>query len=345
MQSLTRGRPRGSPRRPLDRVDRLPARVRDDLDAALARSASIDPVRPRTRGRGAGILEQEVDRLRGVLLVRPDHPRRAALDPARAVDAGDRRPALVEDAPALVRHRPARLVERRPGQRDAVVADAAEDDPARDHLALVGRHCADAAAARPARDGCARPRSPRRARPRGSRRASGGSGGGRTAALPVGVREAKSRRISTLRWTMFDAPSSSASLAGSSSSSAGSTTTSAPASSPISWSSVDVHARLHRSAPAEDDDLAQAGRRDRLDRLVGRVRGRELLGGEREHSRDVERDVPVADHDRSLHREVEPRSWKSGWPLYQATSSVAAHEPGRSSPGIPRRRSVCEPTA
>ena len=29
------------------------------------------------------------------------------------------------------------------------------------------------------------------------------------------------------------------------------------------------------------------------------------------------------------------RCWKSGWPLYQATSSVAAHEPGRSSPGNP----------
>src|SRR3712207_4954064 len=30
-------------------------------------------------------------------------------------------------------------------------------------------------------------------------------------------------------------------------------------------------------------------------------------------------------------------SWKSGWPLYQATSSVADHEPGRSSPGIDRK--------
>ena len=38
------------------------------------------------------------------------------------------------------------------------------------------------------------------------------------------------------------------------------------------------------------------------------------------------------------------RSWKSGWPLYQATNSVAAHEPGRSSPGMPSRRSVCAPT-
>ena len=41
---------------------------------------------------------------------------------------------------------------------------------------------------------------------------------------------------------------------------------------------------------------------DRLDRRVGRVGGRELLGGQREHARDVERDVPVPDHDRPLVR-------------------------------------------
>ena len=59
--------------------------------------------------------------------------------------------------------------------------------------------------------------------------------------FPDGFRVAKSRRISTLRWTTLDAVSSSAALAGSSSSSAGSTTTSAPAMSPSSPSSVDVH--------------------------------------------------------------------------------------------------------
>ena len=35
--------------------------------------------------------------------------------------------------------------------------------------------------------------------------------------------------------------------------------------------------------------------------------------------------------------------WKSGWPLYQATNSVAGQEPGRSSPGMPMRRSACAP--
>ena len=44
---------------------------------------------------------------------------------------------------------------------------------------------------------------------------------------------------------------------------------------------------------------------DRLDRGVGRVGRRELLGRQREHPRDVDRDVPVPDHDRALAREVE----------------------------------------
>ena len=39
------------------------------------------------------------------------------------------------------------------------------------------------------------------------------------------------------------------------------------------------------------------------------------------------------------------RSRKSGWPLYQATNSVAAQLPGRSSPGIPSDLSVCAPVA
>ena len=40
-------------------------------------------------------------------------------------------------------------------------------------------------------------------------------------------------------------------------------------------------------------------------------------------------------------------SWPeySGWPLYQATNSVAECEPGRSSPGIPSRLSSAVPTA
>ena len=86
----------------------------------------------------------------------------------------------------------------------------------------------------------------------------------------------------------------------------GSTITSAPASSPSSFSSGRRERRLHRPAAAEHHDLL--ARRDAaiaVDRLVGRVGRRELLRGEREHARDVDRDVAVPDHDRALAREVE----------------------------------------
>ncbi len=122
---------------------------------------------------------------------------------------------------------------------------------------------------------------------------------------PLGSRAAKPRRISTFRWTMFDASASSASLAGSSSSSDGSTRMSAPARSPISWSSVDVQAactgpRRPRTTISRIPDL-----HDRLDRRIRGVGGCELLPGQREHARDVQRDVPVADDHGALSGEVE----------------------------------------
>ena len=46
-------------------------------------------------------------------------------------------------------------------------------------------------------------------------------------------------------------------------------------------------------------------RGERLDRVVGGVGRRELVGVEHQHPRDVDRDVPVADHDRALARQVE----------------------------------------
>ena len=98
---------------------------------------------------------------------------------------------------------------------------------------------------------------------------------------------------------------SAASLAASSSRSAGSTIRSAPASSVSSTSSGLVKAawtgprrpstRISRTPDSDD-------RRDRLVRGVGRG---ELLGSEREHAGDVDRDVAVADHDDPLAGEVE----------------------------------------
>src|SRR5205085_4428598 len=76
------------------------------------------------------VLEQAVDCLRCVLLVRADDPGRAALDPAGAVD-----PAA--DAATVVCDRPARLVERHSGDCDAAVADAAEDEPGWDRDLLA----------------------------------------------------------------------------------------------------------------------------------------------------------------------------------------------------------------
>ena len=64
---------------------------------------------------------------------------------------------------------------------------------------------------------------------------------------------------------------------------------------------------LRRPAPPDDDDSHRRAL-DGVDRRVGRVGRRELLVREREHPRDVERDVAVPDHDRALGREVELES-------------------------------------
>jgi hypothetical protein len=63
--------------------------------------------------------------------------------------------------------------------------------------------------------------------------------------------------------------------------------------------------RLGGAAATDDDDLLQRGLGDRLDRGVRRVRGLELLAGQREHSRDVEGDVAVPDHDGAVDVQVE----------------------------------------
>ena len=163
--------------------------------------------------------------------------------------------------------------------------------------------------------------------------------------LPSGMRAASSRRISTFRCTTLDAPR-------------------APPHSPVRArapldraarrrrrvaelpSSVRSPRRLHRTAATDDEDLADPRGDDRGDRGVRRIRRCKLLGCQREHAGDVERDVPVPDDDGPLVRRGRTSmSWKSGWPLYQATNSVAGHDPGRSSPGCPSRLSVCEPTA
>src|SRR5215471_622547 len=126
-------------------VDGVPALVRHDLHTTFDEQA-VDPL-----GRAAGqptrarILEQELDGLRRVLLVRPDDAARSALDPACAVHAGQcLATRLLEHPPTVVRDRPATFVEGHAGEFHAPVADAAEDDAARDHLELLGRLGANA---------------------------------------------------------------------------------------------------------------------------------------------------------------------------------------------------------
>src|SRR4029453_8865305 len=122
--------------RPLDLVDRRPAGVLDDTHAALCEQR-VDGgggrFRLRLKATCGGVLEQELDRLGRVLLVRADYTRRAALDPAGAVDTRLDAAALVGDRAGLIVEGPAR-------QPDTVVAHAAKDEPAWQRLVLVRRH-------------------------------------------------------------------------------------------------------------------------------------------------------------------------------------------------------------
>src|SRR5581483_3685501 len=117
---------------PLGRVDRPPALVFDVVDALLVEEALERPGAGAGELAGAGVLEQQLDRLGGVLLVRADHAARAALDPAGGVRA-----ICAENPPPGVRDRAAALVERHAGERNAAVADAPEHEPAGDRLGLA----------------------------------------------------------------------------------------------------------------------------------------------------------------------------------------------------------------
>src|SRR5581483_8916683 len=125
----------------LGRVDRLPARVLDELDVLrpehrVQRRGSVGS----SEAAAACVFEQSLHGLRGVLLVRSDHAARAALDPAGGV-----RPFRVGDAAAVVRDRARPLVERHARDRNAAVADAAQDEPAGDRLRIARRARHDSA--------------------------------------------------------------------------------------------------------------------------------------------------------------------------------------------------------
>src|SRR6266700_242940 len=103
-------------------VDRLPALVLDVVDAAL-----VEQLLQRRRSRAgdttrAHVLEQRLDRLGRVLLVRADDAARASFDPAGAVG-----PLGADHAALDVRDHAPLLVERQAEQRQPLVADAPQD--------------------------------------------------------------------------------------------------------------------------------------------------------------------------------------------------------------------------
>src|SRR5262249_47515660 len=288
----------------LDGVDRLPARVRDRGNAAL-REQLVDRARVVREETRTSVLEQELGRLGRVLLVRADHARRAALDPTCAVQTGNGCTRAVDDPASHVRHRPRGFVERGAGERDAVVADAPEDDAAGEHLALVGRHRAHATArvrlqsvvdeldALHALGPEYRHRRHAEAKPYESRLACGRTRSELAQDVHVAAHDrGRSRKLGLAGGVELQ----------------------------LGGIDGDVRAgelahllelgrgpgRLHGAAPSEHDELADAGADDRLDRGIRGVGGRELVTGEGEHAGDVERDVPVADDDGALSREVEP---------------------------------------
>src|SRR5262249_669248 len=113
-------------------VDRLPALVVDVGEAArleeLGQVALSGREQPRLR-----VLQDVSGRPRGVFLVGADEAARAALDPAGAVHA------FAAEHPAVgVGDHASVVVERHARQRDAAVADAPQDETARDHLGLAG---------------------------------------------------------------------------------------------------------------------------------------------------------------------------------------------------------------
>src|SRR5688572_22167664 len=71
----------------LGAVDCLPPRVHHRLGVALREDVLEAAAPARRELPGPGVLEQELDCLRRVLLVRADHAARAALDPAGRIEA------------------------------------------------------------------------------------------------------------------------------------------------------------------------------------------------------------------------------------------------------------------
>ncbi len=140
---LVQRRPGAALRRPqgdLGGVDRPPVVEQHRLRAAG--DELVDQVADRSVGPQhavGGVGQQPRDGLAGVVLVGADHAAGPALDPPGHVLAR-RVPAVAQHPPCLVGHGARALVHREAGQRDAAVADGADDEVGREHLQLAGAH-------------------------------------------------------------------------------------------------------------------------------------------------------------------------------------------------------------
>ncbi len=76
--------------------------------------------------------------------------------------------------------------------------------------------------------------------------------------------------------------------------------------------------RLLGAAAGDHEDLADLAAPQLLERVVGDVGERELVMGEDQHARDVQRDVAGADHDRALAGEVEAQVAEVGMAVVPA---------------------------
>src|SRR5918995_71389 len=324
----------------LGAVDRLPALVGHVVGAALGHER-VDGIASRA-GRlryaaGLEVLEQAVDGVLGVLLVRAYHSARPAFDPPDPLLPGLVPAAIAGDHPAgLVGDHAAPIVERDAVDRHALVADRAQDEPRLDRLALPGvagperprlvamelvapHHDAlDAAVALDLdrRREEAQHDSPRLALGLLARElvqdldvlARGDAG----LRLEVGAAE-----LVELELRRVDVDVGVNHLA--------------------QLAQLGVRERgLHRPAATEDDDLLDRAAGERVDRVIGGVGDGELVARQREHPRHVRGDVAVPDHDRALAREVELEVCVVGVGVVPADKSGRRPAPGEVFAGDPK---------
>ena len=352
--SFTRGR---SAPRPRSRSSASIACQPSAVTASGARSASSASIRSRAScGRLAQaalpqVLGEARDRLLGVALVGAEDAGRAALDPADGVDARERLALRGQRAAGAVGQHEGALVERHVGQRHRPVADGAQDEAGLDRLdravdragaqrAVVaadelvaahvdGLHAAVAAdldrRGQEAQLDPAR-RAGMRARPPDPANSRSSSTFLRAVKVPSSASHCDRDRVEL---------------------DVGGVHVQGDAVEPAELAQLGAReGGLRGPAAAEHDDLLDPAGAQRLERVVGDVGARELVGVAREDADHVGGDVAVADHDGARARRGRTRGRGSrGGRCTRRRTRWPPSCPGRSSPGIPSDLSVCAPVA